>query len=239
MDFGGFVLTASTANLTDEPAAREYADAVEFRMDLAADPLEQLDGYSGELPLLVTNRVQWEGGEARDDSQRLDKLESALGHPHVGAVDIELDAVRDGDGERVVEAARDQECSVVVSVHDFERTPEPDRLRSQLVATTNHGDVGKLAVTAVTTDDVLALLEATWELTAGGSAVATVAMGETGRHSRAVAPLYGSRIGYAPVGPADATAPGQYDLATLSGILDALDPEGTRHQHPDGSDTTF
>lgn len=239
MNFGGFVLAASTANLNDEPAAREYADAVEFRMDIAADPLGQLDEYDGELPLLVTNRVQWEGGEARDDAERLDKLESTLEYPHVEAVDIELEAVRDGDGQRVVETAREEGCSVIVSVHDFERTPEPDRLRSQLVATTNHGDVGKLAVTAVTTDDVLALLEATWELTTGGSTVATMAMGETGRHSRAVAPLYGSRIGYAPVGPADATAPGQYDLAALSGILDAFDPDGTRHQHPDNSDTTF
>jgi 3-dehydroquinate dehydratase-1 len=52
--------------------------------------------------------------------------------------------------------------------------------------------------------------------------VATMAMGEAGRHSRAVAPLYGSRIGYAPVDPADATAPGQYDLETLRGLVETL-----------------
>ena len=53
--------------------------------------------------------------------------------------------------------------------------------------------------------------------------VATMAMGEPGRHSRAVAPLYGSKIGYAPVHPADATAPGQYDLATLRQLVEQLD----------------
>jgi 3-dehydroquinate dehydratase-1 len=47
-------------------------------------------------------------------------------------------------------------------------------------------------------------------------------MGAAGRHSRAVAPLYGSRIGYAPVDPADATAPGQYDLATLRSLVTQL-----------------
>jgi 3-dehydroquinate dehydratase-1 len=47
-------------------------------------------------------------------------------------------------------------------------------------------------------------------------------MGEAGRHTRAVAPVYGSRLGYAPVDPADATAPGQYDLATLAELVDAL-----------------
>jgi len=239
MNFEAFVLAAVTANLDDEPVAREHADAVEFRMDLAADPLAQLEGYEGELPLLVTNRVQWEGGEAPNDPQRLDELESALEHPGVEAVDIELDAIRDGDGERVVEAARERDLSVVVSVHDFERTPDPDRLRTLLTAAADYGDVGKLAVTAVTPEDVLSLLEETWRLTARGSTVATMAMGETGRHSRAVAPLYGSRIGYAPVGPADATAPGQYDLATLSKLLDTLDPDGTRRGEQDTLDTTF
>jgi 3-dehydroquinate dehydratase-1 len=47
-------------------------------------------------------------------------------------------------------------------------------------------------------------------------------MGEAGRHSRAVAPLYGSRIAYAPVDPDRATAPGQFDLATLSDLVDRL-----------------
>ncbi len=239
MDFEAFVLAAATADLHDEPAAREHADAVEFRMDLAADPLAQLEEYDGELPLLVTNRVRWEGGEAPDDTQRIETLESALEYPHVGAVDIELDAVRNGEGERVVEAARGLDIGVVISAHDFDRTPEPDRLRSLLAAAAAPGDVGKLAVTAVTTDDVLDLFRVTWQLTCRGASVATMAMGETGRHSRVVAPLYGSRIGYAPVDPADATAPGQYDLATLSELLDAFDPDETRSQYPDVPDTTF
>jgi 3-dehydroquinate dehydratase-1 len=49
-----------------------------------------------------------------------------------------------------------------------------------------------------------------------------MAMGEAGRHTRAVAPLYGSKIGYAPVDPADATAPGQYDLPTLAALIERL-----------------
>ncbi len=49
-----------------------------------------------------------------------------------------------------------------------------------------------------------------------------MAMGKVGRHSRVIAPIYGSKIGYAPLGPADATAPGQYDLATLSRFVGEL-----------------
>jgi 3-dehydroquinate dehydratase-1 len=51
-------------------------------------------------------------------------------------------------------------------------------------------------------------------------------MGEAGRHSRAIAPVYGSVLGYAPLDPADATAPGQYDLATLATVLDHLGVRG-------------
>jgi 3-dehydroquinate dehydratase-1 len=47
-------------------------------------------------------------------------------------------------------------------------------------------------------------------------------MGEAGSHTRAVAPVYGSKIGYAPVASERATAPGQYDLATLRSAVETL-----------------
>ncbi|MFT4923730.1 MAG: 3-dehydroquinate dehydratase-1 [Haloarculaceae archaeon] len=222
MDFEEFVLAASTNDLADEPPAREHADAVEFRMDLADDPREALASYDGTLPLLVTNRVAWEGGETPDTPERLDALEGAIEQPQVEAIDVELDALRDGEAGRIVDHAREHGVSVVVSVHDFETTPERERMQSLLSAACEYGDVGKLAVTASSPDDVLALLEATRATTREGRTVATMAMGEAGRHSRAVTPLYGSRIGYAPVDPAEATAPGQYDLATLANLVDRL-----------------
>jgi 3-dehydroquinate dehydratase-1 len=222
MDFEAFVLAASTADLGEEPAARAHADAVEYRMDLAPGALDALRAYDGELPLLVTNRVRGEGGEAPDTSERLDALEAAIEQPQVGAVDVELDAVREGEAGRVVDTARANDVSVVVSTHDFEATPERADLRALLDAASEYGDVAKLAVTAHSRADVLDLLVATHEATAAGARVATMAMGEAGRHSRAVAPLYGSCIGYAPVDPANATAPGQYDLETLRSLVDLL-----------------
>jgi len=230
MEFDRFVLAASTADLGDEPAARAHADAVEFRMDLAADPLAALDAYDGRLPLLATNRPAWEGGEAPAGPDRLEALAAAAEHPRVGAVDVELAALA-GDGEsgadpatarRVRERAREHGAGVVVSVHDFEATPSRERLADLLEGACERGDAGKLAVTAADPGDVLDLLAATHERTRAGDRVATVAMGEAGRHSRAVTPLYGSRIGYAPVDPADATAPGQYDLATLADLVGRL-----------------
>jgi 3-dehydroquinate dehydratase-1 len=64
MEFDSLILAAATADLSDEPAARPHADAVEFRMDLADAPLAALDDYDGDLPILATNRDPAEGGEA-------------------------------------------------------------------------------------------------------------------------------------------------------------------------------
>ncbi|TKX85190.1 type I 3-dehydroquinate dehydratase [Halorubrum sp. SS5] len=227
--FEEYVLAASTADLSAEPAAREHADAVEFRMDLASDPLDQLADYDGELPLLVTNRASWEGGEA-DGLGRYDALSDAIGRDAVAAVDVELAALRGthpdpaeaSHATALRDAAREAGVAVVASVHDFESTPEPAALVDLLADAASEGDVGKLATTATAPGDALAMIEATHEATAAGHRVATMCMGEPGRHTRAVTPLYGSKIGYAPVDAADATAPGQYPLATLRDLVDGL-----------------
>ncbi|QLD86358.1 type I 3-dehydroquinate dehydratase [Natronomonas halophila] len=221
LTFDSFRLAASTADLSEESAAREHADCVEFRMDLADDPLDALAEYDGELPLLVTNRADWEGGEA-DDGGRIDALKRAIEHEAVEAVDIELAALEDGEGLDLVEAAEERDVSVVVSTHDFEGTPSKGELQSLLTRASTYGDVAKLAVTAESRADALALLGATHEMTGRGERVATMAMGEAGSHTRAVAPVYGSKIGYAPVDPEKATAPGQYDLETLRELVDRL-----------------
>jgi len=220
--FDSFTLVAASDSLDVTAAAADTADAVEFRMDLAERPLDELAGYEGTLPVLATNRAAWEGGEASDDEERLNALAAAAEHAAVEAVDVELASLTDGDGERVVDTAHKNDAAVVVSAHDFAGTPPRDAMRETLESAANRGDVGKLAVSAATRRDVLDLLSVTLERDEAGDAVATMAMGEAGRHSRAVAPLYGSKIGYAPVDPADATAPGQYDLDTLAALVERL-----------------
>ncbi|TYT60572.1 type I 3-dehydroquinate dehydratase [Natrialba swarupiae] len=224
MEFDSFVLTAAVADLTEEPAAREHADAVEFRMDLADEPLSALEAYDGELPILATNRPAWEGGEwDGDDADRLEALVEATGIDAVDAIDVELESCRSGDADGVLETARERDVAVVASAHDFEATPDEIEMIETLTDACEYADVGKLAVTAETRADTLAVLAVTHLLSSDGETVATMAMGEAGSHTRAVAPVYGSKIGYAPVDPAEATAPGQYDLETLSRLVSELE----------------
>ncbi|MFW6436262.1 MAG: type I 3-dehydroquinate dehydratase [Halococcoides sp.] len=218
MDFESFVLAASTASLSE---AFGPADAIEFRMDLADDPLDALDSYGGDRPIIATDRVTSEGGESPAGPERRERLIAAARSPAVGAVDVELDRV--AECEDVIAAARAADTRVIVSAHDFEATPGPEAMVERLAQAASVGDVGKLAVTATDREDTLDLLVATRAASVQGHRVATMAMGEPGRHTRVVAPLYGSRIGYAPPAGAPATAPGQYELTRLAELIAALD----------------
>lgn len=227
MDFDSFVLAASTNDLGVEPAAREHADAVEFRMDLAASPVEALETYDGELPVIATNRPTWEGGDREDGVGRQEELEAAVTTDAVEAVDVELKALTEDpeaevDLTRVVQKASARDVSIVVSYHDFEGTPGLSELAGLASQVSAVGAVGKLAVSATDNGDVLDLLRVTHEFNAADRHLATMAMGAAGAHSRVVAPLYGSKIGYAPVDEDDATAPGQFDLATLAELIETL-----------------
>ena len=235
MNTDQFTLAASTATLADEPAAREHADVVEFRLDLAAEPLDALTAYDGELPILATNRAAWEGGGATDDSRRLEELTAATDVDAVEAIDVELAAIENASAESLCETARERGVAIVASAHDFEATPPRAELVRTLSRARSYADVAKLAVTATTRADTLALLSVTEQLTRQGQAVATMAMGEVGRHTRVVAPVYGSKIGYAPVDAASATAPGQFDLATLAALVEQVSPRpqsGPADEHP-------
>jgi 3-dehydroquinate dehydratase-1 len=247
MDFDSFVLAVVTDDLADATTAvaREHADAVEYRMDAvdaaaaagAVSPsVTALAEYEGELPVVATNRAAWEGGAAgaevppseqdavaaSEDRNRLESLAAAASVDAVEAIDVESASLAaDAPGVDVVlSESRANDVSVIASTHDFEGTPSRTLMRDALADGLEHADVAKLAVTAESTGDALDVLAVTREFV--DDPVATMAMGAVGRHTRAIAPVYGSKIGYAPVDPERATAPGQYDLATLAGLVDDL-----------------
>lgn len=215
-----FTLAATTNDLSREPEVRDVADIVEFRMDQATDPLAGLDAYDGDLPVLATNRAAWEGGGA-DDPGRLEDLREAARHDAVESVDIELKAARDDPA--VFDDFEAAGVDTVVSSHDFEATPEADTLRATFEECAEYGDVGKVAAAAADHEDTLRMLRAVHEATADGLRVAGISMGGVGSHTRVVAPLYGSELGYAPLETDDTEyAPGQLPIRRLATLIETL-----------------
>ncbi|MFZ3059914.1 MAG: type I 3-dehydroquinate dehydratase [Candidatus Methanoperedens sp.] len=192
------------------------ADILEVRIDLldmdallALSKIKKLD-----LPVIITNRMKQEGG-AWDGSED-ERIQTLLSLLHLAdAVDIELCAQKRDD---VVKKAKTEGKTVIISTHDFRNTPEPDVMAGIINESFEAGaDIAKLAVMPNTLLDVLHLLEVT--LHSGGK-VCTIAMGNIGRHSRVVAPIYGSVMTYGYVDKP--TAPGQLKVDELKSILKLL-----------------
>lgn len=192
------------------------ADLLELRIDLldadAHKALSELKKLG--LPVIITNRMKQEGGAwAGSEDERIRELLSLM--PLADAVDIELCA---GERDAVVKNAKSAGKTVIISTHDFRKTPEPEVMTRIIRESFEAGaDIAKLAVMPQSFEDVLRLFEVTLQ---SKKPVCTIAMGNIGRHSRVVAPVYGSVMTYGYVDkPA---APGQLRVDELKSVLKLL-----------------
>jgi 3-dehydroquinate dehydratase-1 len=216
VSIGGLNLNKSiVASISHNPleagfkAGRLGADLLELRIDLLGADAGQIlrDLKETGLPVIITNRMKQEGGAWNGTEH--DRVRTLISLMHLAdAVDIELCA---GMRDIVVNKARISGKTVIISTHDFQRTPQYDVMMGIIRESFDAGaDIAKIAVMPGSLDDVLRLLNVT--LHAGGP-VCTIAMGETGRHSRVIAPVYGSVMTYGYIDTE--TAPGQLRVDAL------------------------
>ncbi|WP_406660599.1 type I 3-dehydroquinate dehydratase [Methanolobus sp. ZRKC3] len=199
------------------------ANLLELRLDLlnfsdldeARKTIERIK-VNTKLPCIATNRLQSDGGKWEgSEDERIALLIDIL--PFVEAVDIELSADAD-QRSKVIEAAKAADVTIIVSAHDFDATPSVTEMKSILERAHEAGaDIAKLAVMAHTRQDVLDLLQATADME---KPICTIAMGDIGKHSRIVAPCYGSLLTYGAI--AKAVAPGQIKIHELKSALEIL-----------------
>jgi 3-dehydroquinate dehydratase I len=210
------VATLGKDALRDAPLASK-ADMIEVRLDLIdGDPLETIRSVrsSTNLPLIATNRRREEGGYFKgSEAQRVDLLLEAC--EFADYVDIELNAkLRSEIISRTSKPA-------IVSYHDFKGLPRQTELKSILHEISSTGAaIAKIAVTPSSLKDNLMLLELLLE---SDMPLCVIAMGEIGRHLRAVAPIYGSALTYCYV--SEAVAPGQMSLGDLKIAMKILMPD--------------
>ena len=229
-------IAVSLASPTEEgllAEARSFcalgADIAEWRMD-CFDAVEDLSAVAqclaalraalGERPLLATFRSAREGGRRPCSAAQYRALgETVLAAGGADLLDVELFA----EGESapyLTAAAHDAGCPVLLSSHDFEKTPPVTEMTARLRAMQAlGGDVLKLAVMPRSRADVLALLQATEEAARWAERpLVTMSMGEAGRVSRLCGGFFGSCITFG--AGRQRSAPGQMDAAALRQILD-------------------
>jgi 3-dehydroquinate dehydratase-1 len=220
---------AIVAAIGDDPVetartAKELgADILEIRIDLLGirdlkDARQVIENVrsSTNLPCIVTNRSQNEGGRwAGSEEDRIALLLGVM--PFVDAVDIEL-STDDMMLDLLIAKARTSERTVIISSHDFAATPTVSEMKKILDRSFKLGaDIAKLAVMPNSRQDVLDLLKVTLDSRAP---VCTISMGDMGKHSRIVAPFYGSVLTYGSVN--NAVAPGQLKVDELKAAMGML-----------------
>lgn len=175
-------------------------DIIELRLDLiGAGALRPFD-----QPVIATIRLANEGGKwTQPDADRLSLFDSAL--QHCTAADIEL---RSPLLDKVSALAAKHQKALIISYHDFEKTPPLDELKRVMTKAANYGTVVKIATFTKTEDDVTTLRALFQENCS--AALCVLGMGPLGPQTRVEFPKLGSCFTYgyldAPVAPGQISA---------------------------------
>jgi len=190
------------------------ADLVELRIDAMDHPNpDEISNIIKDIkyPLIATNRMIKEGGLFRgSEDERIEILLAAAKHADI--VDIELQTDEDYLN-KIIKASK----STIISYHNFEKTPSLEVLLKVVNQERKLGDIAKFAVMPKNISDTLIVLDVLShvEKTIG------ISMGNIGRYTRVVAPLFGSPITFASLN--SISAPGQLDIHTTKNFLDKIE----------------
>jgi 3-dehydroquinate dehydratase type I len=200
--------------------ANRWADLIELRADYLKRMKLALLLENRRKPFIVTNRKKEEGGKYKgEERKRLSVLQEAI---ELGAdyVDVELatersflqDLIRNKKGTQVI-----------LSFHDFRRTPSVKELQSLFGQMVRLGaDVTKIVSFARSWEDNLNILSLVPFAKARRRKIVAFCMGEKGKISRLFSPFMGAAWTYASLGRGKASAPGQLTVRELKDIWEKM-----------------
>ncbi len=214
-------------------AANQDADLAEFRIDLldfAADTKQvialghELKKVLGNKPVIATIRTHNEGGQLTiSDADYGKTYQAYLKQPFMDMLDIEM--FRDQQvAKNTVQLAHDKKVLVVMSNHDFKKTPSEDEIVKRLLKQDELGaDILKIAVMPQNKQDVFTLMNATLKVSQlSNKPLLTMSMGKLGTISRIATANMGGSFSFGMIG--EASAPGQIDVTQLKQLLKTVQP---------------
>ncbi|TKW28919.2 hypothetical protein SEVIR_3G361800v4 [Setaria viridis] len=222
---GTLVCASLTARSPREMAA-EVAAAAALGADVAELRVDCLDGFQPRmdlpvllaqprpLPVIITYRPKWEGGEYEgEDEPRFEALLLAM---ELGAeyVDIEHKVVV--NFLKFLSGRKPETCKLIVSIHNYEYTPSVDELLSlvdQIQAT--GADIVKIATSATEIDDVSRMFQVLVHCQAKHVPIIGLVMKERGFISRVLCAKYGGYLTFASLEKGKESTPGQPTVADL------------------------
>ncbi|MBJ9702751.1 type I 3-dehydroquinate dehydratase [Acinetobacter calcoaceticus] len=209
------------------------ADLAEFRIDLlsfASDTKQvialghELKKILGNKPMIATIRTKNEGGQLEiSDAEYGKTYQAYLKNPFMDWLDVEMFRDQKVVSE-IVQKAHQKKVLVVMSNHDFQKTPSQDEIEKRLLKQDQMGaDVLKIAVIPKSKQDVFTLMNATLKVSQQTTKpLLTMSMGQLGTISRVATANMGGSYSFGMIG--EASAPGQIDVTKLKQILKTVQP---------------
>lgn len=199
-----------------------FADVLEIRLDCLTTPAISPFVNTLHLPLLFTNRPQWEGGKyAGNEEQRIATLLEAV-HEGCAYVDLELLAP-DKSHRKIVQELEGQDTQLIISWHNFDNTPTRQELVGRIAMMQDKGaDIGKIITTAHSYHDVLRVLQLQEVAEELEFSLIAFCMGRPGVISRVATTDLGGYMTYCAVNSEEAVAPGQLSVASLRNIYSLM-----------------
>ncbi|MFH1784915.1 MAG: type I 3-dehydroquinate dehydratase [Candidatus Micrarchaeota archaeon] len=188
-------------------------ELAEIRLDKTPNDSQTIkEIFSQKIKLIATCRP-----ENLTDAERKRILLNAI---NFGAsfVDIEVDA-SDEYKKEIINMAKAKNCKVIVSYHDYKKTPSEAEL-SQIVnwCFQSGADIAKIACLVNTNRDNARLLG----LIDSEKKIIVIGMGGKGKITRIVAPILGSPFTFACLEKGKETAEGQMTKSEIQEILGKL-----------------
>ena len=194
-------------------AERVGADLIEVRMDYFREKynLKDIRSFSS-LPLIATNRPSREGGLFEgSEEERIQLLSSAV-DSEFELIDIELSTE---GAKEIVQRIRDAGIETIISSHILNSTPNLTTLNLTLKKEMNtNANICKIVTSAKEFQDNLRCLRFV-ETAAKKTNVTCFCMGELGKMSRLISPLFGGYLTYASVEKDKESAPGQLTITEM------------------------
>jgi len=209
------------------------ADLAEFRIDLlsfASDTKQviavghELKKILGNKPLIATIRTKNEGGQLEiSDADYGKTYQAYLKNPFMDWLDVEMFRDQKVVSE-IVQKAHQKKVLIVMSNHDFQKTPSQDEIEKRLLKQDQMGaDILKIAVMPKSKQDVFTLMNATLKVSQQTTKpLLTMSMGQLGTISRVATANMGGSYSFGMIG--EASAPGQIDVTKLKQILKTVQP---------------
>jgi len=203
-----------------EKAEAQHADLIEIRLDSLKnhDRIADIPRCS-KTPLIATNKSMEHHGRFSGSENERQKILMDAARNGFEYVDVDLSTPNIG---KLVGNLHEVGAKTIVSYHDFDRTTKLSQLNKVLEVEIALGaEICKIVTTARHVEDNLTILDFVSKASKKAKIVC-FAMGELGRSSRLLSPVFGAFFTFASIDEKRKTAEGQLTIQEMRRAYEIL-----------------